>query len=74
MLLRQAMNYVHELHQFETLGIVLLPDHCHCIWRMSEGDDDFSMRWRLIKTRFTKLWLRGEDSAIEDGALITHPT
>jgi putative transposase len=65
--LHQAMAEVRALHPFETLGIVLLPDHCHCIWRMAEGDEDFSKRWGMIKRRFTRLWL-GEDVAKEDGA------
>jgi putative transposase len=25
----------------------------HCIWELPDGDSDFSIRWRLIKTRFT---------------------
>ena len=57
--LRQAMLQVQALRPFETLGIVLLPDHCHCIWKMTPDDDDFSVRWRMIKRRFTRLWLAG---------------
>jgi putative transposase len=28
---------------------VLLPDHMHCIWTLSEGDNDYSTRWAEIK-------------------------
>lgn len=43
----------HEL-LFSMLGFVVLPEHLHCIWRMPPGDDDFPMRWRLIKSRFSR--------------------
>lgn len=33
---------------------VVLPDHLHCIWTLPPEDHDFSTRWRLIKTWFTK--------------------
>jgi putative transposase len=26
----------------------------HCIWRLPEGDSDFSTRWRLIKSHFSR--------------------
>ncbi len=31
-----------------------MPDHLHSIWTLPPGDSDFSTRWRLIKTWFTK--------------------
>jgi putative transposase len=33
---------------------VVLPEHLHAIWGLPQGDADFSVRWRLIKTRFSK--------------------
>ncbi len=33
---------------------VLLPDHLHCIWTLPSGNNDFSIRWNLIKSRFSK--------------------
>jgi putative transposase len=33
--------------------MVLLPDHLHAVWTLPEGDADFSVRWKLIKTRAT---------------------
>jgi putative transposase len=33
---------------------VILPDHLHCIWTLPNDDVDFSIRWRLIKSYFTR--------------------
>jgi putative transposase len=52
-LLRQAWQLTHAERPFESLALVLLPDHMHCLWQLPEGDGDFSTRWRLIKGRFT---------------------
>ncbi len=35
-----------------------LPEHLHCIWRLPEGDRDYSKRWRLIKGMFSKRYLK----------------
>jgi len=35
-------------------AFVVLPEHLHCIWRLPPGDDDFPVRWRLIKSRFSR--------------------
>ena len=32
----------------------MLPDLLHFIWTLPEHDSDYSTRWRLIKTAFTK--------------------
>ena len=34
--------------------MVVLPDHLHTIWTLPEGDADFSTRWRLIKSAFSR--------------------
>jgi putative transposase len=57
--LHQAIVEVRIWRPFEMQGVVLLPDHCHCIWKMPDNDDDFSGRWHMIKRRFTKSWLAG---------------
>jgi len=64
--LHQVMSEVQTERPFEIPGIVLLPDHCHCIWKMAETDDNFSVRWQMIKKRFTKLWLNddGQDVSV----------
>ena len=55
--LQRGISEVQALRPFEMLGVVLLPDHCHCIWKMAADDEDFSVRWGMIKRRFTKFWL-----------------
>ena len=53
-LLREAFFRVKQKYPFDIDAAVVLPDHIHCIWRMPEEDCDYSRRWRLIKTWFTK--------------------
>ena len=52
--LRQAFRAVRETFPYELDAIVILPDHLHCIWELPPGDTDFSSRWRLIKSRFSR--------------------
>ena len=53
-LLGQAMRETRAKHPFETLAIVVLPDHLHAIWRLPDLDQAYSMRWRMIKSLFTR--------------------
>ncbi len=53
-LLRRAFKYVMERHPFTIDAHVILPDHLHFLWTLPDGDADFSTRWRLIKSYFTK--------------------
>ncbi|MDU8943456.1 REP-associated tyrosine transposase [Ovoidimarina sediminis] len=39
---------------FRCDAFVVLPDHLHAVWTLPEGDADFSMRWRIIKARFSQ--------------------
>ena len=52
--LRSAIRSVRASRPFALDAIVVLPDHLHCIWTLPPGDADFSTRWRLVKTWFTK--------------------
>ena len=52
--LRDAYGYVQSRHAFETIAICIFPEHLHCIWRLPTGDADYSNRWRMLKSRFTK--------------------
>ena len=54
MLLRQAFREVKSKRPFDLLAIVVLPDHLHCIWRLPNGDADFSTRWQMVKTAFSR--------------------
>ena len=43
-----------RLTPFVMDACVILPEHLHCIWQLPDGDDDFSTRWRLIKSYFSR--------------------
>lgn len=55
--LREAFAEVRRDRPFEIDAITLMPDHLHTVWTLPPGDDDFSTRWRRIKSLFTKRWL-----------------
>ncbi len=57
-ILHQAWMEVNKRYPFETLAVCLLPDHLHCIWRLPEGDADYSTRWKEIKRRFSLGYLQ----------------
>jgi putative transposase len=57
-LFEAGLNRVKERHPFIIDAYVVLPDHIHTLWTLPENDDDFSMRWRLIKEAFTKSFVR----------------
>lgn len=59
-LLRRAFSEVTSRHPFLIDAIVVLPDHLHAIWTLPEGDADFALRWRLIKSVFSRGLPRGE--------------
>jgi putative transposase len=59
-LLRSAFEYTRERHPFVVDAAVILPEHLHVIWTLPEGDRDFSLRWRLIKTEFSRGLPHGE--------------
>jgi putative transposase len=58
--LRDAFRHVRRAHPFALDAIVVLPDHLHCLWTLPEHDADYSVRWRLIKSRFSHSIPRGE--------------
>jgi putative transposase len=50
---------------FNTVAIILLPDHIHALWILPVGDSDYSTRWKSIKAHFTIEWLkRGHEEAV----------
>lgn len=34
--------------------MVVLPEHLHALWTQPVGDADYSTRWRLIKSGFSR--------------------
>jgi putative transposase len=59
-LLRDAIRYVRRHHPFDIDAMVVLPDHLHAILTLPSGDADFPLRWRLIKTWFSRHLPHGE--------------
>lgn len=70
-LLRNATRKVQCDHPFTIHGWVVLPDHLHALISLPEGDCNYPLRWRLIKSYFSRglvadearsasRWRRGE--------------
>ncbi len=53
-LLRAAFSHTKKQWPFRIDAIVILPDHLHAILTLPNEDTDFSLRWRLIKSYFSK--------------------
>ena len=53
-LLRSAVQRTLRERPVTVNAWVVLPDHMHCIWTLPPDDHDFSTRWRIIKTRFSR--------------------
>ncbi|HEY5790920.1 MAG TPA: transposase [Gammaproteobacteria bacterium] len=62
--LRRAFRTVRARAPFDLEAIVILPDHLHAVWRLPQGDADFSSRWQRIKRLFSS----GIDLASGDGS------
>ena len=44
------MRRIRAEMPFQSVAAVLLHDHLHSIWTLPEGDDDYSTRWKEIKS------------------------
>ncbi|KQI72413.1 hypothetical protein AN191_08450 [Loktanella sp. 5RATIMAR09] len=53
-LLRDATRLCCKRWPFEIDAAVILPNKLHMIWTLPDGDADFSKRWRLIKSSFSR--------------------
>lgn len=53
-LLREAFATVKQRHPFRIDAMVILPDYLHCLWTLPPDDADYSTRWMLIKSHFTR--------------------
>ena len=62
--LRAAYGAIAKELPFETVAIVILPDHLHCIWTLPDGDPDFSTRWKRIKREFSVRLPRTADANV----------
>jgi putative transposase len=62
--LRDAFRATRRAHPFHIDAIVVLPEHLHAIWTLPPGDADFSVRWSLIKARFSRAVEPGERRSV----------
>ncbi|MCY1278076.1 REP-associated tyrosine transposase [compost metagenome] len=53
-LLRAGFRYCMKRHPWKIDAIVILPDHLHALCTLRPGDADYALRWRLIKTWFSR--------------------
>jgi putative transposase len=53
--LREAVRITRNERPFDIAAWVVLPDHLHCVWTLPAGDRDYPTRWRLIKSRFSRI-------------------
>ena len=51
--IKSAFHYTAKKHLFHIRGLVILPDHLHCILQLPKDDHDFSKRWNMIKRYFS---------------------
>ncbi|MEN0106361.1 MAG: transposase [Pseudomonas sp.] len=59
-LLRTAFRQVMQRHPWVLEAIVILPDHLHALCTLPPDDADFSLRWRQIKSAFSRALPRSE--------------
>lgn len=52
--LRIAIDDCRSIYPFNVIAWVLLPDHLHCMWDMTDDDVNYSRRWSIIKRKFTQ--------------------
>lgn len=62
--LRQSIQETRKSFPFKVEARVLLPDHLYCIWTLPPNDDDFSIRWSLIKDGVSKHCKEYENPAV----------
>lgn len=60
-LLRAAYMDVQKQYPFETVAVCVLPNHIHAIWTLPPDDANYSLRWWLIKTKFSAHFPRAEN-------------
>ncbi|MEL6808874.1 MAG: transposase [Pseudomonadota bacterium] len=67
--LRRAVRKTRRTYPFVIEEIVVLPDVIHTLWTLPEDDGDFSRRWRMLKSLFS----RSVDGPAQTGTLRLRP-
>ena len=62
--LRIVLNRVKKQHPFQLNAMVVLPDHLHALLTLPLDDSDYSTRWALIKSGFSRQLPKDENRAI----------
>lgn len=52
--LRSSMRLTRTRYPFEITEVVVLPSVIHTIWTLPPDDADFSTRWRMLKSHFSR--------------------
>ncbi len=55
--LHNALVQVSRHRPWETVAVVVCPDHFHTVWALPEGDADYSLRMAQVKEAFTRSYL-----------------
>jgi len=58
--LRNSINKVKKQHPFKLDAMVIMPEHLHALMTLPPGDNDYAMRWMLIKAGFSRQLPKGE--------------
>ncbi|OQA00553.1 MAG: Transposase IS200 like protein [Planctomycetes bacterium ADurb.Bin401] len=70
--LHSAWQQTNYKRPFDAIALCLLPDHLHCVWKLPDGDADFSIRWSSIKALFTREYSKQAGNSIENKSRIKH--
>lgn len=52
--LKEAWRWTQDRMPFLSPAWVVLHDHIHCIWKLPPEDDNYALRWSLLKRDFTR--------------------
>lgn len=63
-LLRLVIKNVRAKYPFQIDAWVVLPERMHCVFSLPQGDSDFSLRWRLIKSAFSRALPKTESLSV----------
>jgi putative transposase len=58
--LRATINSVKKNHPFQINALVILPEHLHALLTLPLNDNNYSTRWGLIKSTFSRQLPAGE--------------
>ncbi|HYF98364.1 MAG TPA: transposase [Coxiellaceae bacterium] len=62
--LKLSFKKVKEKHPFYVRGIVVLPDHLHVLMTLPSEDANYSLRWSLIKSDFSRQLVFNEELSL----------